>query len=133
MSTTGETCDRLGRHSIWQQFIEEALKGFLPWEGSVTPVGSVGSPLTPWKSGNLQATQVIFEEKGKSKMALKTRNLEKSRGETGRAVREFCLGDSAGQVSLFNKKLDLVTQYMIKNILHEQSNQKVVFLKLTQK
>ena len=36
-------------------------------------------------------------------------------------------------VSLFNKKLDLVTKYMIKNILHEQSNQKVVFLKLTQK
>ena len=84
------------------------MKDFLLWVGSVTPVESVELPSTLWKSGNLQATtfrqaQVIFGEK--SRMALlQTRNLEKSQGEIEGAVREFCLGDSAGQFSLFNKK-----------------------------
>ena len=41
------------------------MKDYLPWVGLVTPVGSVELPLTPWKSGNLQATQVIFGKKEK--------------------------------------------------------------------
>ena len=68
LSTTGETCNRLGRRSSWQRFTVEAMKDFLLWVGSVTPVGSVELPSTLWKSGNLQATtfrqaQVIFGEK----------------------------------------------------------------------